>query len=183
MSGVILRCPNCGTAQSAEGQCSACHEVSVRYFCTNHTPGIWLESTSCPKCGANFGDPEPARTEPIPEPPPSTEPPAFPRPSRPRVTRPTKSEGIGPWYTDAPSDVESGRRRTMGPDSFRMLLATMAAAARARSERAHRLDHEEMVPARPQGGSCLGRLLMLALLLMALLLMAPVLLGILLGFT
>ena len=55
MSGVVLRCPNCGTTQSALGECDACHEAKVRHFCTNHTPGQWLQTPSCPKCGAQFG--------------------------------------------------------------------------------------------------------------------------------
>ena len=42
MSGVVLRCPQCGTVQRDSGECEACHEADVRYFCTNHTPGQWL---------------------------------------------------------------------------------------------------------------------------------------------
>lgn len=56
MSGVVLRCPNCGTTRSAPGECDACHESAVRYFCTNHSPGRWLESSACGQCGARFGE-------------------------------------------------------------------------------------------------------------------------------
>lgn len=57
MSGVVLRCPSCGTTKGAPGECEACHEAQVRYFCTNHTPGRWLDARACPHCGARFGEP------------------------------------------------------------------------------------------------------------------------------
>ena len=58
MSGVVLRCPSCGTTRAAPGECDACHEAQVRYYCTNHTPGRWLDSRSCPQCGSQFGVPD-----------------------------------------------------------------------------------------------------------------------------
>ena len=65
MSGVVLRCPACGTTQSHPGECDACSERDVRYFCTNHNPGVWLDEPVCSGCGARFGEaprgPEPAR--------------------------------------------------------------------------------------------------------------------------
>ena len=182
MSGVVLRCPNCGTIQSGEGQCDACHEASVRYFCNNHTPGVWLEGTSCPQCGARFGDPAPARAEPIRPAAPSADPAEFRVPSRPRATRPPETDETGPWHTEAPAEVDSSRGSAVGPDPFRILLGAMAAAARARSARTDRPDYEEVVPRRRRGGGCLGRLLMLVILLIALFLMAPVFIGALLGF-
>lgn len=54
---VILRCPNCGTTKATSGECEGCHEAEVRYFCTNHTPGRWLGASTCPECGARFGEP------------------------------------------------------------------------------------------------------------------------------
>ena len=48
MSGVVLRCPSCGTTRAAPGECDACHEAQVRYYCTNHTPGRWLELAVVP---------------------------------------------------------------------------------------------------------------------------------------
>jgi hypothetical protein len=57
MAGVLLRCPNCGTSRPSPGECDACHEAQVQYFCTNHKPGLWLESTGCSHCGAKYGDP------------------------------------------------------------------------------------------------------------------------------
>ena len=49
---VVKRCPNCGTTQAAAGECEACHEGQVRYFCTNHEPGVWLAGPTCPQCDA-----------------------------------------------------------------------------------------------------------------------------------
>ena len=56
MSSVVLRCPNCGTTRPAPGECDACHEAMVRFYCTNHTPGRWLKTVACDACGARFGD-------------------------------------------------------------------------------------------------------------------------------
>lgn len=53
---VIQRCPHCGTTKSSPGECEACHEAQVRLYCTNHTPGIWLDASACPECGARLGD-------------------------------------------------------------------------------------------------------------------------------
>jgi len=64
MSGVVLRCPNCGTTRDEPGECEACHEAQVRYYCTNHAQGRWLEKPVCPQCGAKFGDPPPVASLP-----------------------------------------------------------------------------------------------------------------------
>ena len=53
---VVLRCPTCGTTQGHAGECEACSEGEVRYFCTNHDEGIWLDGPVCSRCGAKFGD-------------------------------------------------------------------------------------------------------------------------------
>lgn len=62
---VVLRCPTCGTTQGHVGECEACSEGEVRYFCTNHDEGVWLDGPECGRCGAKFGDapkePAPAR--------------------------------------------------------------------------------------------------------------------------
>jgi len=61
MSGVVLRCRSCGTTQSHPGECDACLEGEVRYFCDKHTPGLWLGEPECKECGARFGEaPAPA---------------------------------------------------------------------------------------------------------------------------
>ena len=54
---VVLRCPTCGTTQGHAGECEACSEGEVRYFCTNHDEGVWLDGPECSRCGAKFGDP------------------------------------------------------------------------------------------------------------------------------
>jgi hypothetical protein len=61
---VVLRCPTCGTTQGDAGECEACSEGEVRYFCTNHEGGVWLNGPVCGSCGAKFGDP--ARKPPTP---------------------------------------------------------------------------------------------------------------------
>ena len=64
---VVLRCPTCGTTQGDLGECEACSEGEVRYFCTNHDEGIWLDGSVCSRCGARFGDAP--RKPPTPPPP------------------------------------------------------------------------------------------------------------------
>ncbi len=68
MSVVVLRCPHCGTTQSAPGECHACSEADVRYFCRNHDPGQWLDGPTCLACGTRFGERPPPRS---PQPPPA----------------------------------------------------------------------------------------------------------------
>lgn len=175
MSGVVLRCPNCGTVRLAEGECEACHEAQVRHFCTNHSPGLWLNSGVCEQCGARFGDPVPAREVP----------PALParspgRPSSARETRPDlRGSGpeVGPWGVADPPDV--GRER---PDPARLLLAIFNAAAHARGSRPVSSDEGEYATSPRRKGGCVGKLLMLTLLLLALFLLVPILLGALIGF-
>lgn len=86
MSGVTLRCPNCGTTQSGTGECDACHEAAVRYFCAYHNPGRWLDGPACPNCGARFGEVRPAPR--VTSAPPSAPPPG-------RVAPPTPGPGSG----------------------------------------------------------------------------------------
>ena len=62
---VVLRCPTCGTTQEDAGECEACSEAEVRYFCTNHHGGVWLDGPVCGSCGAKFGDP-PSKPQPTP---------------------------------------------------------------------------------------------------------------------
>lgn len=183
MSGVVLRCPNCGTVQPAGGECEACREAAVRYFCTNHEPGLWLDSTACPRCGARFGDPVPAR-----EPP---RPPERPAPRPPRTLEPGPGpdggdEGLGPWSGTGPESRRGpGFDGRPSPDLGSLVAAMLGAAARSRGGRGERPSYEgyeHSPPMRRRGGGCLGRLLMLVLLLFALFLLAPFLLGALLNF-
>lgn len=54
---VVLRCPTCGTTQRHAGDCEACSDGEVRYFCTNHDVGVWLDGPVCGSCGMKFRDP------------------------------------------------------------------------------------------------------------------------------
>jgi hypothetical protein len=182
MSGVVLRCPHCGTAQPAGGECEACHEAQVRYFCTNHNPGVWTESGTCPQCGARFGDPAPVRqVSPVPPPRTYAPPPAL----EPRHSRRRADPDSGPWggegRFEGPFDTPSlGDAPPDRPDPSRLLLAILGAASRARKSRADAYS-DDYSPRRSSGGGCIGRLFMLALLLIALFLMVPIFLGALLG--
>ena len=103
MSAVVLRCPNCGTTQSVGGECEACHEAQVRYFCTNHSPGRWLDGQACSQCGAVYGRSEPTL-----------------RPSRPTVaTRPGTRKNMAappPSRTTEWRRPSPWRRRTPPPE-------------------------------------------------------------------
>jgi hypothetical protein len=95
MSRIVLRCPNCGTTQAGTGECEACHEARVSYYCTNHSPGHWLEAPTCPQCGARFGEPSPVAKMP----PPLATRPAPVTPERQPAPEPAPS---GPWTRSAP---------------------------------------------------------------------------------
>jgi hypothetical protein len=120
MSGVVLRCPSCGTTKAAPGECDACHEAQVRYYCTNHTPGRWLDSRSCPQCGSQFGVPD---RPPVVHAPPRS-PPASPPPP-PAAALPPKAgrKGYTSWPTRGPwgRRVLPGHERATRPmsDAFR----------------------------------------------------------------
>ena len=95
---VVLRCPNCGTTQAHVGECEACSEGEVRYFCTNHDAGIWLDGAVCNRCGAKFGDPprRPAAGPPRVSTPPAGAP-DFRAPARRRTpVRPPEPDSGGP---------------------------------------------------------------------------------------
>lgn len=179
MTGVVLRCPNCGTSQPVRGQCEACHEAAVRFFCTNHAPGLWLEGSACPQCGARFGDPVPVRPAPAPAEPPSI---AAPEVGVPTTGRPNLSEEPELWGTDKAMPMESAPPTSASPDPFRVLIGAMMSAARARSVREGHVEYGDPIRLRPRGGGCcLGRLLALVLLLIALIVLAPVLLAMFFG--
>jgi hypothetical protein len=166
VTGVVLRCPNCGTVQATDGECEACHEAQVHYFCTNHTPGLWLDASSCAQCGARFGDVAPVAT---------LAPPTIDRGVRPGVTRKTgttipEPEAV-PWTT-SPPDVEPSAR---APSPWLEMLAAAARASAAR--RTERADYADEAPVRTRGGGCLKQLVLLALSLFGLFVLAALLLG------
>lgn len=103
---VVLRCANCGTAQGHEGECEACSEGEVQYFCTNHDQGIWLDGPACSRCGAKFGNP-PMRPAPAPPPVPAGRAgaPDF-RPHPPRRTPERAPEPDFEWRPPRPPDPD-----------------------------------------------------------------------------
>ena len=95
MSAIVLRCPNCGKTRATLGECEVCREVQVRYYCTTHSPGRWLDTPACPQCGAHFDDPMGAPVQPASAAP--TRQPAQPAPAVPRrMAGPSSSAGPGP---------------------------------------------------------------------------------------
>jgi hypothetical protein len=124
MSGIVIRCPHCGTTQSAVAECEACHEATTRWFCPNHEPGLWLDAPLCPTCGARPGvpgsRPRPTPTRPratTPPPPPPTLREGPPRWTPPRAEVPSRDEWAdvdpepwsGPVFSAGDPRGESGR--------------------------------------------------------------------------
>ena len=101
---VVLRCPICGTTQGRVGECEACSEGKVRYYCTNHEEGIWLDSPVCSRCGARFGDA--ARASPAPRTPAG--------PPRPAGAADFRAPGRRP--PERPPEPEFGRRPPERPE-------------------------------------------------------------------
>ena len=169
---IVLRCPNCGTTQRHGGECEACSEGEVQYFCANHAEGIWLAGPSCSQCGAKVGDP-PRRRAPAPPPPPLSTPPAGPPEFRPPTRRRTGGDSEEP-------DL-AGRRRSrelddpagadgvpLEPSLVDLLEEITEAHARRRAPRAVEVPPWAEPPRRGIGfpiGGCLVRLFGLGLLL------------------
>ena len=113
---VILRCSNCGTTQGHEGECEACSEGEVRYFCANHGQGIWLDGPMCSRCGAKFGDAPRTPVTAAPPPPPPVPAgragaPDFRPPARRRTPERSPAPDFG-WRTDPhePPDPDTAPR-------------------------------------------------------------------------
>lgn len=165
---VVLRCPTCGTTQDHPGECDACSDDQVRYFCRNHEPALWLDRPVCGTCGARFGQapeaPRPAR------PPRSSE--VAPSPRRTR-----RSDRVSPSPS---SDDDRPRTSPREPEivpaapSLTDLLARVLAARRRYRggdrdgwERGWDSTPEFRLPTFPLAG-CLVRLAWLGLLLFVL---------------
>ena len=116
MSAVVLRCSNCGTTQSVGGECEACHEAQVRYYCSNHSPGLWLEGQVCSRCGAVYGRSEPTLrpSKPVP-------------PSRPTSRKSTEASSTGDFRSRGPW----GRRTPPTPPSEHYISDETVARAKA----------------------------------------------------
>lgn len=162
---MVLRCPKCGTTQSHPGECDACYDDQVRYFCSNHSPGLWLDEPVCKACGAKFGE-APTRH---PAPPPPAAPPVPPRKTRRSESRPPMPRGAEPPRTSPrrPPDPEV----TPAEPSLEDLLARMSSERRTgyKEEEAPWGEPipEVRLPTPPLKG-CFVRFLLFALLLLAL---------------
>ena len=182
MSGVVLRCPNCGTTKAAPGECEACHEGQVRYYCTTHTPGRWLDTPSCPQCGARFGEPAGAPVRPAPAAPtrhparpapaaprrmPASSPKAAPRPMPPPAGRPTAGEGSSGGSERLPpgeyEEIDVRDEYAPRGTSWHDLLRAAARARRVPPDAV--FDRETAPPVRPRLGGCLGRFILIVILL------------------
>jgi hypothetical protein len=173
MSGVVLRCPNCGTTRAAPGECDACHEAPVRYYCTQHRPGLWLDAPTCGQCGSRFGPtaPPPARpaaTKPAargsPAPPPTAGRGAAPPPSPAAPGARVPARGTAPGRSPAPVPAPPPAPPPLA-ESFEALDELMRGTGRTR--RRPRAAAPEPYPVRkvPSVGGCLLRLLFLMLLM------------------
>jgi hypothetical protein len=176
---VVLRCPSCGTTRDTPGECEACHEAAARYYCTNHTPGRWVDATVCPHCGARFG----ASAPPLPAPPAPSRartpaPLARPEPRAPGPVSPDRAGGPhrrwrrdgGPWGPRKPPltggpDPEPRDERAAARDAVLARLPELLRDA-YRSRRTHEVPRRipEGIPMGMAFGGCLARLVLLAVL-------------------
>jgi hypothetical protein len=178
MTGIVLRCPNCGTTRATLGECEACHEAQVRYYCTNHTPGHWLDSSSCPQCGAGLGESmnNPARPAPARRP-------GRPGPASPRRTT-TSFPGVAPGPMPTPTgrstagESSSGAPERLPPPDYEEFsdrsayasrgpgLQDLLRAAAAARRRADAVPDREAAPrVEPSPGGCLGRFILIMVFL------------------
>ncbi len=182
MSGVVLRCPNCGTTRALPGQCDACHEAEVRFFCTNHKPGHWLESVQCPECGARFGEP----TKPHP-PEPTPVAPRAPRPSR-RPQQPAESsrrrttldssDVVGSPPPDASGDAaEESRRKLALRNVIMARLPELLGPTRRRPPEDPDLVYHSSRSSRPSLGGLVAKALFLVFFIMIALFLFALFLG------
>lgn len=122
MSGIVIRCPHCGTTQSTLAECEACHEATARWYCPNHEPGLWLDAPLCPTCGARPGVAgRRARPTPVPSPTRSAPPPRVAPPPRRAPVREDaeRAEWSGPVYS--PSEPRGPVAGSGGePDPWRI---------------------------------------------------------------
>ena len=175
MTGVILRCPNCGTSKATPGECEACHEAQVRYYCTNHKPGRWLDASVCPECGAKFGDPVRPAAKPVapaapprprttisPAAPPRADPP--PSPPRPSATPWSRGDRERSSDPDRGASDESASVRDIR--AARMLEILRAASRAGRMSRGATYTAPEAPPVGAALGGCLMRFVILAMFLL-----------------
>lgn len=164
MSSVALRCATCGTIQNQPGECEACFDGEVRYFCSNHSPGLWIDEPVCRRCGAKFGDA--SRTE--------SELPSRSTPAEPRrpESRAPKSGGVAPRPARPSRSPVSGEGSEEVPTtpSLADLFAVIVERTRAR----HKAEGVWTRPPAelPSRGlpvmGCLGRLVLFIIVIIVL---------------
>jgi hypothetical protein len=164
MSGVVLRCANCGTTQSTSGECQACHEQDVRFYCTRHTPGLWLTTQVCSQCGAEYGkELPPDRERAPPRPGPGGR---FPR----RPERPEKApKRPRPWGPLASRDEPREEPRRMDSRAAIERLLREYYRRRVRVDEDTDVEIARGPSVRPLAGGCLRIILMFFLLSMLML--------------
>jgi hypothetical protein len=175
MSGVVLRCPNCGTTQAGTGECEACHEAQVAYYCTNHSPGRWLKAPTCTQCGAEFGEASPAievaastRPRPVtsrPEPARELDP-SSPSPRSAPSRRPSGSVPR-PTGTPSPTPVHEDSGVAERAAMSRRLRNILMRGADSRPPTVRRPEVLDSLPPRNAAAGLIRRLMMLALFLFA----------------
>ena len=164
---VVLRCPSCGTTRFGNGQCEACHEAQVRYFCTNHVPGLWLDTDVCPRCHMGTASSAPPRPTSVPravrrerERPPTPTPraaPATPRPViAPRGARAEATPAI---------DVRAGAHGPIHPEEREITVSGFTPRSVLAAILDARAEHSRVTRTGSTAGGCLRRLLMVVLLL------------------
>ena len=158
MNGVTLRCSNCGTTQNTPGECQACHEQQVQFYCTRHTPGLWLKTPVCSQCGAEFGkDPLPPRERP--RAPPEPRPPGRRQPpDRPEARLPPRPS---PWGEPDSPPPPPGRVRL----DARIIERLLREHYRRRSPRTEDVEIARGSLAPIVAGGCL-RIILLGFLIM-----------------
>jgi len=161
---VVLRCPNCGTTQAAPGECEACTAAEVRYYCTNHPLGLWLDTPTCPQCGDAPGGVPRRRASVSPlrptavaaRPAPRSDAPARPA-SRP-ASRPPRAK-----LEYEESDAEAATAGVEIPAGVAPWQRILELALRSRSPALHRSERPTIIT-RP--GGCIRRFLLIGIVAM-----------------
>ena len=168
---VVLRCPTCGTTQGHAGECEACSEGEVRYFCTNHDEGVWLDEPACSRCGAKFGDPpRSAAKAPAPRAPTGPPRPAGAPDFRPPARRPEAARRPEP--VRRPEPARPAEPEVLPPTTSLGELIEEIARERARTRARYEVEEAPWTepPARRPGfplAGCLVRIVGLVFLLIA----------------
>lgn len=166
MSSVVLRCPTCGTTQNHTGECEACSDADVRYFCTDHSPGLWLTESRCSACGAKFGDAAPATPKSTPR---AATRPAVSRPDTrpaPRAAEPGRAAPTRPPFRVVEADEADA-----APSLAEVLVGMLEEGRRSADTVYERPRSEPPMAAAPRTSpvaGCLGRLMLMVLLLVVL---------------